>query len=174
MFICSLEITIILVDVRWRHQNVKKEVEYSVHEENWWRLFIWKNLHHLYLWCTQCEYKPIETIIEEYTKMFEARISTEATENCLAGKNHTRKQLHDLTTWKDILGKNVERYNELISRKVAYLHKVSSFYSDEHQFKKEELESVENSQFVMKYLYLTWNGRPDILWTVNKLTRVVK
>ena len=31
--IWSVETRIILMDERWRHQNIKKEVEYSVHEE---------------------------------------------------------------------------------------------------------------------------------------------
>ena len=38
--------------------------------------------------------------------------------------------------------KCVERYVELANRKVEQLHKVSSLCLDDHQFKKEELESV--------------------------------
>ena len=37
-------------------------------------------LDHVYLGCTQRECKPNETIIEQYTKMFESRISAGATE----------------------------------------------------------------------------------------------
>ena len=37
-------------------------------------------LNHVYFGCTQRECKPIETIIEQYTKMFESRISAGATE----------------------------------------------------------------------------------------------
>ena len=37
-------------------------------------------LEHENLGCTQREYKPSEIIIEEYTKMFESRISAGATE----------------------------------------------------------------------------------------------
>ena len=37
-------------------------------------------LDHVYLGCTQRECKPTETIIEQYTKMFESRISAAATE----------------------------------------------------------------------------------------------
>ena len=49
---------------------------------------------------------------------------------------------------------------------------------DDHQFKKEELESVGElsevcSQTVLKCLYLARIGRPDILWSVNKLARSV-
>ena len=38
--------------------------------------------------------------------------------------------------------KCVERYCELANKKVEQLHKVSSLCLDDHQFKKEELESV--------------------------------
>ena len=55
---------------------------------------------------------------------------------------------------------------------------VSSLCLDDHQFKKEELESVgelskECSQIVLKCLYLERIGRPDILWSVNKFARAV-
>ena len=48
---------------------------------------------------------------------------------------------------------------------------------DDHQF-KEENESVGElstvcSQIVLKCLYLARVGRPDILWSVNKLARAV-
>ena len=59
---------------------------------------------HVYLWYTQREYKSIDIIVEEYTKMLESRISAAVTKNCLAGKkNLTQKQLHELTTWKVML-----------------------------------------------------------------------
>ena len=44
MSICSIETSIILVDVRWRYQNVKKEIEYSVHEEKLMKNVDLKNL----------------------------------------------------------------------------------------------------------------------------------
>ena len=49
---------------------------------------------------------------------------------------------------------------------------------DDHQFKEEENESVGElstvcSQIVVKCLYLARVGRPDILWSVNKLARAV-
>ena len=88
MSICSLETRIFLVGVRWRHQNVKKEVEYSVHVEK-----MMQNLdlqestsffNHVYLWYTQRECKPIDIIIEECTKMLESRISAGVTEKLLS------------------------------------------------------------------------------------------
>ena len=49
---------------------------------------------------------------------------------------------------------------------------------DDHHFKEEELKSVGElskvcSQIVLKCLYMARIGRPDILWSVNKLARAV-
>ena len=56
--------------------------------------------------------------------------------------------------------------------------KVSTPCIDDHHFKEEELKSVGelskvSSQIVLKCLYLTRIGRPDILWSVNKLARSI-
>ena len=49
---------------------------------------------------------------------------------------------------------------------------------DDHQFKQEELESVGElsevcSQMVLQCFYLERIGRPDILWSVDKLARSI-
>ena len=49
---------------------------------------------------------------------------------------------------------------------------------DDHHFKEEEMKSVGElsqvcSQIVLKCLYLARIGRPDILWSVNKLARSI-
>ena len=49
---------------------------------------------------------------------------------------------------------------------------------DDHQFKEEEMGSVGEvskvcSQIVLKCLYLTRIGRPDIFWSVNKFARAI-
>ena len=74
--------------------------------------------------------------------------------------------------------KCVERYCELANKKMEQLYKVSSPCLDDHQIKKEELENKgELSEVcahnVLKCLYLARIGRPDILWSVNKLARSV-
>ena len=74
--------------------------------------------------------------------------------------------------------KCVERCCGLTNRTIQQLHKVSTLCFDDHHFKEEELKSVGESskacsQIVLKYLYLTLIGRPDILWSVNKLARTV-
>ena len=57
------------------------------------------------------------------------------------------------------------------------IHSIN-FMPDAHHFKEEELNSVGNlskicSQIVLKCLYLARIGRPDILWSVNKLARSI-
>ena len=74
--------------------------------------------------------------------------------------------------------KCVERYCELANKTTQQLYKVSTPCIDDHQFKEEEIGSVGEmskvcSQIVLKCLHLARIGRPDILWSVNKLARVV-
>ena len=58
------------------------------------------------------------------------------------------------------------------------LYKVATPCLDDHNFKKEEMETVGElsqvcSQIVLKCLYLARMGRPDILWSVNILEGAV-
>ena len=67
---------------------------------------------------------------------------------------------------------------ELANKKKVQLYKVSSPCLDDHQFKKEELESVGElsqvcSHIVLQCLYLARIGRPDILWSFSKIARSV-
>ena len=66
----------------------------------------------------------------------------------------------------------------LANQTTQQLYKVSTPCIDDHHFKLEELKSVGEfsqvcSQIVLKCLYLARIGRPDILWSVNKLARSV-
>ena len=75
--------------------------------------------------------------------------------------------------------KCVERYCELANKTTQQLYKVSTPCIDDHHFKEEETKSVGElshvcSQIVLKCLYLARIGRPDILWSVNKLARSLK
>ena len=94
------------------------------------------------LGCTQRECKPNETIIGQYKKMFESRISVGGTEK-LPGWEKPHPQT---VAWSyDMEGhaqKCVERYCELANKKVEQLHNVSSPCLNDLQFKQEELESV--------------------------------
>ena len=72
--------------------------------------------------------------------------------------------------WKDIC--------ELANQTTEQLYKVGTPCLDDHQFGEEEIGSVGElstvcSQMVLKCLYLARIGRPDILWSVNKLARAV-
>ena len=74
--------------------------------------------------------------------------------------------------------KCVERYCELANKTTQQLDKVATPCMDDLQLKEEESESVGElstvcSQIVLKCLYLARTGRPDILWSVNKLARTI-
>ena len=74
--------------------------------------------------------------------------------------------------------KCVERYCELVNKTTQQLYKKSTPCIDDHHFKEEELKSVGElshvcSQIVVKCLYVARVGRPDILWSVNKLARSI-
>ena len=73
--------------------------------------------------------------------------------------------------------KCVERYC-VLANKSTQLYKVSTPCIDDHHIKEEGMKSVGESsqicsQIVLKCIYLTRNGRPDILWAVNKLARSI-
>ena len=87
-----------------------------------------------------------------------------------------------ISSWSyDMVGhakKCVERYCELANKTTQQLYKVSSPCLDDHHFKEEETKSVGElsntcSQIVLKCLHLARIGRPDILWSVNKLARSI-
>ena len=74
--------------------------------------------------------------------------------------------------------KCVERCCELANKTTQQLYKVSTPCIDDHHFKEEEMKSVGElpqvcSQIVLKCFFLARIGRPDILWSVNKLARSI-
>ena len=74
--------------------------------------------------------------------MFESRISAGATENYQGGKRPHAKTVVWSYDMKGHAQKFVERCCELANKKTEQLYKVSSPRLDDHQPKKEELESV--------------------------------
>ena len=133
-------------------------------------------LDHVYLGCTQRQCQISKDIVENYRTMFEYRSSAGATEKSLCSESLR------ISSWSyDMEGhakKCVERYCELANRTTQQLYKVSTPCIDDHHFKEEELKSVGElskvcSQIVLKRLYLARIGRPDILWSVNKLARSI-
>ena len=75
--------------------------------------------------------------------------------------------------------KCVERYCELANKKTTQqIYKVSTPCIDDHHFKVEEMKSVGElsqvcTQIVLKCFYWARIGRPDIIWSVNKLARSI-
>ena len=133
-------------------------------------------LDHVYLGCTQRQCKISKNTVDNYSTMFESRISARGTEKLPYSENVR------ISSWSyDMEGhaKNcVERYCELSNRTTQQLHKVSTPCIDDHHFKEEEMKSVGElsqvcSQNFLKFLYLARIGRPDILWSVNKLARSI-
>ena len=133
-------------------------------------------LDHVYLGCTQRQCEMSKDIVDNYRTMFESRISAVRTEKLPVSENLR------ISSWSyDMEGhakKCVERYCELANKTTQQLYKVSTPCIDDHHFKEEAMTSVGElsqvcSQIVLKCLYLARIGRPDILWSVNKLARSI-
>ena len=133
-------------------------------------------LDHVYLVCTQRKCEISKDIVDNYRPMFESRISAGGLEKLPFPQNIR------ISPWSyDTEGhakKCVERYSELANKTTQQLYKVSTPCIDDHHFKEEELKSVGQLskvcfQIVLKCLYLALSGRPDILWSMNKLARSI-
>ena len=108
--------------------------------------------------------------------MFELPMSVVCTEKLPYSENLR------ISSWSyDMEGhakKCVERYFELAKKTTQQLYKVSTPCIDDHHFKEEEMKYVGElsqvcSQIVLKCQNLARFGRPDILWSVNKLARSI-
>ena len=133
-------------------------------------------LDHVYLGCTQRQCELSKNTVDNYRAMFESRISAGGTEQLPCSENLR------ISSWShDMEGhakKWVEGYCELANKTTQQLYKVSTPCLDDHPFKEEETKSVGElsntcSQIVLKCLYSARIGRPDILWSVNKLERSI-
>ena len=131
----------------------------------------------MYIWdVLNDNVKISKDIVDNYRTMFKSRISAGGVEKLPFPQNLR------ISSWSyDMAGhakKCVERYCELANKTTQQLYKVSTPCIDDHHFKEEETKSVGElsnacSQIVLKCLYLTRIGRPDILWSVNKLARSI-
>ena len=126
--------------------------------------------------CTQRQCEISKDIMDNHRTMFESRISAGGTEKLpFSEKFRISSWYYDMDGHAK---KCVERYCELANKTTQQLDKVSTPCIDDHHFKEEEMKSVGElsqvcSQFVLKCLYLARIGRPDILWSVNKLARSI-
>ena len=133
-------------------------------------------LDHVYLGCTQRQCEISKDVVDNYRTMFESRISAGASENLPCSENQRISSCsYDM---EGHAKKCVERYCELANKTTQQLYKVSTPCIDDHHFKEEELKSEGELskvcfQIVLKCLYLARIGRPDILWSVNKLARSI-
>ena len=128
-------------------------------------------LDHVYLGCTQRQCEIRKDIVDDYRTMFESRTSAGAIEKLLCSENL------NISSWSyDMEGlakKCMERYCELANKTTQQLYKVSTPCIDGHHFKEEEMKSVGELSKICCRLYLARIGRPDILWSVNKLARSI-
>ena len=124
-------------------------------------------LDHVYLGCTQRQCEISKDIVDNYRTMCGSRISAGATVKLPCSENMC------ISSWSyNMEGhakKCVERYCELANRTTQQLYKVSTPCIDDHHFKEEELKSVGVKNMLSKARI----GRPDVLWSVNKLARSI-
>ena len=132
-------------------------------------------LDHVYLRCTQRQCEIRKDIVTE--PCFESRISAGATDKLPCSENlRISSWSYDMegamprNVWNDIVSWQTRRLNNSTKCQLPCI--------DDHHFKEEELKSVGDlsevcSQIVLKCLYLARIGRPDILWSANKLARSI-
>ena len=135
-------------------------------------------LDHVYLGCTERECQIREDIVDNYKILFESRISAGAMEKYqkrkpqgnLMPKRCLRGPVTWKVTWKDIANWRIQRLNDYTkSQRHVWM---TTNLKEEEIGSLGELSTV-CSQIVVKCLYLARIGRPDILWSVNKLARAV-
>ena len=132
----------------------------------------------IYLGCTQRQCEISKDIVDNYRTMFESRIS--------AGEGGVEKLpfpqnlsfLHGLMTWL-VMQRNVR--NDIVSWRTRRLSNSTKYLlhaSMTTTSKKKKQNLLENCpihalKLSLKCLYLARTGRPDILWSVNKLARSI-
>ena len=133
----------------------------------------------MFIWVALNEnVKTSKDIVDNIRNMFESRISAGGVEKLPCSEESEA----DISTCSyDMEGhakKCEERYCEQANKTTQQLYKVSTPCFDDHHSKEEELKSVGElskvcSQIVLICLYLARIGRPDIVWSVNKLSHAI-
>ena len=125
---------------------------------------IWETQHLSLTMYVRCALKDN---VDNCRTMFESRISAVRTEKLPYSENfRISSRSYDMAG------------HAKKCKTTQQLYKVSTPCIDDHHFKEEETKSVGElsqvcSQNVLKCLYLARIGRPDILWSVNKLSRSI-
>ena len=132
---------------------------------------------HVNLVCTQRDCETSKDIVDNYRNMFESRISAGATEKLPCSGKLTQTSLHGPLIWK-VMQRNV--WKDIGSWRTKQL---STCIKSQRQawmtiILKNKKMSQEN--YILYAHKRFWNvfflariGRPDILWSVNKLARAV-
>ena len=178
--ICALSARSILVCVRMKLAGKNKNIDSMVKK-------LMKHLDprepssfldHVYLGCTQREREPNESIVDEHRKMSESRISAAATQKLpeLEEKwwKHEFVALRHGRTCEEMCWKMLrigQQTNWVIALSLYTMPWRSSIQNRKIGTVGESSKVC--SQIVLKFLYLARVGRPDILWSVNRLARTV-
>ena len=128
------------------------------------------------LGCTQRECEVSQNIVDNYRTMFESRISAGGLEKLPFSQRFVFPHGHMIwwvmqrSVWNDIVSWRTRLHNNSIKYLLHALMTITS--------KRRKQNLLENCQLlalkiVLKCLYLARIGRPDILWSVNKLARSI-
>ena len=151
-----------------------------------WKTLIWESQHHsltMFVWVALKENVRLVRILWMITKTcsnqgFLPGLQKNCQKQRLRGNLMPKRYLHGPMTWKD-----TQRiaWKDVANMRIKQLSNCTK--SQRHgwmiiNFKEEEMGSVGElskvcSQVVLKCLNLERIGRPDMLWSVNKLARAV-
>ena len=113
------------------------------------------------------ECNPNNTLIDEYRKTFESRISAGGTEKLPNSEESGANAVASSYDMEVHAKKSVGRHFELANKTIEQLKKISTHCLDDHQLKKEKLETVGD---IVKSFSLrsssnacTWHASAD--WT---------
>ena len=183
MFVGAPSARSILVGIRGWHQSLLERSKISVPcGNNWWNTLIWEslrrflitsrwdasnaNVNRVEVWLTNTENVPIAKSLQEQLKIY------------LNRRQKVWTSLRGRTTWKgmqrDALNGVANWQTKQSSKCIRCPHHVLTTTSSKRKnWKRWETFSKSALKSSWKCLYLARIGRPDILWSVNKLTRAV-
>ena len=177
MHVRSSETGVVLVSMCGLHQNGWKEAENGsrVEECGCWRTHIISSPcpSGMYSACVQTEWNNCWTV---WADVWVTEFSAGATEKLTGWENFTRKPWRGPTTWKDML-KNA--LSDTVNWQTWKWSNCTKFQVPAWMIimsgrkKSNQLENCQKFARKLSWNACTWHefGRPDILWSVNKLAR---